>query len=222
MALRERSYRNGDYIWTYLHNSNVRAHKEKQANKLERKRIKRQRDRQERADAKDAQRLDAVAARLRDAGVDTRWANEALAIMEQYGYGLGQIRTKVLPILKPRIKLLLLKEQKQKAASNELSEASSRLFYAASLQVEALRREIGRLGKDATVGHVSRYLSGMNEAIISVEVPSGVGRRLLTSFTVGTLLLCILFLATVTAFGLLPERYRSVGLMVGIAMIQPH
>jgi len=52
--------------------------------------------------------------------------------MEEYGYGLAQVRKKVVPLLRSRIEQLLFEEGRQNKAALHLSQAIA-------LRVEALK-----------------------------------------------------------------------------------
>lgn len=61
--------------------------------------------------------------------------------MDEYGYGLAQIRKKVVPLLISRIRQLLIDEGRQ-------NEAASRLSQAISLRVEVLKEMTGSIDSE--------------------------------------------------------------------------
>ncbi|MCV9963530.1 hypothetical protein OIU34_16630 [Pararhizobium sp. BT-229] len=97
MALRKRSYKWGSDKWlgVAFHNARVDAHRDRKA-----------RDDRNR-------RLDAIRTKLRGEGIDGSWADDALRIMETYGYGLNQFSTRVVPELRQVMRQVALDERRK-------------------------------------------------------------------------------------------------------------
>ncbi|TIS53794.1 MAG: hypothetical protein E5W91_29510 [Mesorhizobium sp.] len=86
MALRKRSYRSGKLLATAFHNARVEHQNGRKAG---------QRDRS---------RKESVRARLKGEGIHESWTDEAVKIMDEHGYGVNQIGSRVIPILSRRMR----------------------------------------------------------------------------------------------------------------------
>lgn len=102
MALRKRSYKWGSDKWLSVafHNARVDANRDRKA-------------REERS-----KRLDAIRTKLRGEGIDGSWADDALRIMESYGYGLNQFSTRVVPELR-QVMRQVARDERRKAEEAE-------------------------------------------------------------------------------------------------------
>lgn len=190
MALRKRSYKKDKLISTFLHNTRVQSHKNKLEKEADDKRRSKERNRHERNLAEEKrnelkeqikeqtlqsrelarkkQKQDNIAARLRSEEIDVRWIDEALHIMEEYGYGLGQVRSKVAPILKTRIEQLLAEEEKEKAAAQVLREQrciERQRKQAASDAIEGQKR-IEKQRVNAASDELIEAASRLSQAIV--------------------------------------------------------
>ncbi|MDW9478970.1 hypothetical protein GOB57_09780 [Sinorhizobium meliloti] len=92
------------------------------------------RDRKERK-----RRVNDVSRKLRGEGIDPSWAEEALRIMEEYGYGLNQLSTRVLPELRRRIDERAQEEARKRQEKLEKQARASRK-RAEKTEVDRLRR----------------------------------------------------------------------------------
>lgn len=97
MAPRKRSYgRDSDrWLGVFIHNSLVDIEREKKR------------------DAATKKRLDDIRARLRAFNIDVSWAETAHGIMLDYGYGLNQFATRVVPELRQIIRKTAIEEERK-------------------------------------------------------------------------------------------------------------
>ncbi|WP_214473441.1 hypothetical protein [Mesorhizobium sp. dw_380] len=86
MALRKRSYRSGKLLATAFHNVRVEHQNGRKAG---------QRDRS---------RKESVRVRLKGEGIHESWTDEAVKIMDENGFGVNQIGSRVIPILSRRMR----------------------------------------------------------------------------------------------------------------------
>lgn len=229
MGLRKRSYKKDRLVSTYLHNRKVERHQRRRQDEAKDHRENRERTKQQRALEKDVRRTRAVEARLKDAGIEARWADVALEIMDEYGYGLGQIKTKVVLILKPRISQALrdeaaaarndrVVERMCEAANNELDVASEQLFSVISRQVVGARHEIERQGSNAVAEDVAYYFDSADIQLFSVEVPAPYRRLIFTVFST-CILITFLFISIFFAINALSETLPGSIELAGLAIL---
>lgn len=107
MTLRKRGYKRDSDTWlgTALHNARVDAQNAKKQK------------------AQSQKRRNAVAAKLNGEGIHESWADDAIKVMDKYGYSLNQVSTRVVPHIKDAMKAQRLENERKAAVAAEKAAA---------------------------------------------------------------------------------------------------
>lgn len=198
MAPRKRSYQNGKVLSTFLHNSMVDGRKRQKEQETENRRSERKRNRENVVQQRDSARLTAIELRLEALDIDAVWADEAAEIMESRGFGLNQMKTRLLPVLEQRIDEVIL-------VQDELEAASEDVFAAMAIQVDALEKKIIGCGKRVSARKISNYVN-CDAIFISGAPLLGIHAR--NPFPVITMELLKLLIKLGTAFAVIVFAYQ--------------